>query len=169
MKITNEIMEMMGTKKIIKSVAINIKDGGDGYNKAVDKLDKSGGSITDKQDKEGLISNLIAKKLDISKDTNFSFDFAKSKGDKIVVSGVIIDEAQHYNTKIRQLEGAGSRKIRLGVKQCVEMSERMLNPNNNYPNPADELGRIALLEGIQMMNMTMKKLKSVKDKKGKKQ
>lgn len=76
-------------------------------------------------------------------------------------------EAMHHNTKVRQLEGAGSRKVRLTVKEAKRMAENMLDKSNAAPNPKSETDRVALMECTHMLGEAMKKLKIVKEVKAK--
>jgi hypothetical protein len=74
-------------------------------------------------------------------------------------------EAKHFNTKVRQLEGMGSRKIRLTLKESKRMIESMMDPSKKSPNPKGDLDKIALQESMQLLDQAMIRLKSVKEKK----
>jgi len=77
-------------------------------------------------------------------------------------------EAKHHNTKVRQLEGNGSRKIRLTLKESKRMVDKMLNPKDPAPNPRGDVDKIALKECNQLLEQAMVRLKSVKETKKKK-
>lgn len=77
-------------------------------------------------------------------------------------------EAKHHNTKVRQLEGIGSRKIRLTLKESKRMISNMLNKSDPSPNPKGDLDRIALDESMRLLDQTMIRLKEVKETKNKK-
>jgi len=77
-------------------------------------------------------------------------------------------EAKHFNTKVRDLGGVGSRKIRLSIKESRRMTENMLDPNHDSPNPKDNDDIKALNESIILMNQAMMRLKEVKETKRKK-
>ena len=78
------------------------------------------------------------------------------------------DEAYHQNTKVRALEGMGSRKARLTVKEAKRMVEKMMDEKDPAPNPRTPTDRVKLAESARMMDETMKKLKEVKETKKKK-
>ena len=80
----------------------------------------------------------------------------------------VVNEAKHFNTKVRQLEGLGSRQIRLALKESSRMIENMLNPNNDAPNPKSEVDRVALLESTKLLEQAIVRLKSVKETRRKK-
>ena len=76
-------------------------------------------------------------------------------------------EGQHYNTKVRGIdENIGSRKIRLGVKECLNMAEKMLDKNNTAPNPSNPTSTALLKEASDHLNSAIVKLKEVKECKG---
>ena len=80
-----------------------------------------------------------------------------------------LNEGQHYNTKVRDLdENIGSRKIRLGIKECRKMTEKMLNKDNKAPNPADTTSEALLNEVASHLDNAVTKLKAVKDTKKRK-
>ena len=76
-------------------------------------------------------------------------------------------EAKHFNTKVRQLEGLGSRKIRLTLKESKRMIENMMNPEDASPNPKNDLDKMALKESVQLLEQAMIRLKAVKETKHK--
>jgi hypothetical protein len=77
-----------------------------------------------------------------------------------------VDEGQHYNTRVRQIESKrGSRHIRLGVQEYKKMVEGMLNPNNKAPNPANKDSQIKLEATNFFLEKCVKNLKEVKDSK----
>lgn len=80
-----------------------------------------------------------------------------------------VDEARNQNTKIRQLEGMGSRKARLTVKEAKRMVERMMDPKVKGPSPKTEDDKRKLMESCRMMDSVMEKLYEVKDSRKKKQ
>jgi len=77
-------------------------------------------------------------------------------------------EAQHFNTKVRDLGGMGSRKIRLSLKESKRMVDNMLNENHDSPNPKGSDDVKLLNESIVLMNQAMMRLKDVKETKRKK-
>lgn len=96
------------------------------------------------------------------------FDTALSmlKDQKIEIEST--NEAMHQNTKVRQLEGSGSRKARLTIKEAKKMVENMLDIKNAAPNPKSDADMVLLKESSYMMDEVMKKLKPVKEVKNKK-
>ena len=79
-----------------------------------------------------------------------------------------LNEASHFNTKVRQLEGSGSRKIRLALKETKRMIDNMLDKKHSSPNPKTDIDRMALKESKTLLDQTMIRLKEVKETKGKK-
>jgi len=80
-----------------------------------------------------------------------------------------ISEAQHYNTKIRQVdENVGSRKIRLGLKESLNYINNMMDENNSSPNPLTDKDRLLLEESSVLIKQAIPRLKEVKETKRKK-
>lgn len=77
-------------------------------------------------------------------------------------------EGKHFNTKVRALEGVGSRKIRLAIKEAKKMAENMMNKNHNSPDPKSSIDANYLKEACGLMDHTMERLKIVKETKSKK-
>jgi len=76
-----------------------------------------------------------------------------------------LDEALHFNTKVRALEGMGSRKIRLAVKEAKRMVEQMMDPKSQTPNPKDEESMRLLSDAKFLLNQSETRLKQVREKK----
>jgi len=77
-------------------------------------------------------------------------------------------EAKHFNTKVRDLGGVGSRKIRLSLKEAKRMVENMLDTNHPSPNPRSESDKRLLQESSVLLKQSMDRLKDVKETKRKK-
>ena len=94
----------------------------------------------------------------------FDKNLKKSKSEKIT-------EAQHYNTKVRELaETMGSRKIRMGVKESKKYVDNMINADHASPNPLADKDLKILQECSTLLGQTIPRLKEVKEtrRKGKK-
>ncbi len=80
----------------------------------------------------------------------------------------VLSEGIHQNTKVRQLEGMGSRKARLTVKESAKMIERMLDEKDPSPNPKSEADKMLLMESKKFLEGAMIRLKAVKETRKKK-
>ena len=76
--------------------------------------------------------------------------------------------SKHFNTKVRALEGVGSRKIRLAVKETKRMVECMLDPSHSAPNPLNSESEKYLEETKVLLKQSMDRLKDVKESKNRK-
>lgn len=77
-----------------------------------------------------------------------------------------LGEGMHQNTKVRgTYENAGSRKIRLTIKEAARMCENFMNPDHCSPNPKDADSMQLMVDAKYYLEESMKKIKKVKDKK----
>lgn len=76
-----------------------------------------------------------------------------------------LEEGKHFNTKVRALEGKGSRSIRLAVKEAKKMVENMLDPKNSSPNPKDDKSMELLSDAKFLLNQSETRLKEVREAK----
>ena len=74
-------------------------------------------------------------------------------------------EGSHFNTKVKSLEGKGSRHIRLALKASKSMVKSMLDPRSSRPNPANIASENLLKNVVGLIDRAENCLKEVKDSK----